>query len=72
MATTPIHAHGFNEDLSPSNLENNKRLEANTLRNYLGRYKECLKEQFPQHNDFHNLADDNDPKWWSEMLMRRD
>jgi hypothetical protein len=27
-----------------------------------------LKEQFPQHHDFQNLADDNDPKWWSEML----
>ena len=49
MATTPIPAYGFKEDLSPSNLENNKRLKASTLVNYLGQYKEFLKEQFPQH-----------------------
>jgi len=48
MATTPIPAYGFKEDLSPLNPENNKRLKVRTLVNYLGQYKEFLKEQFPQ------------------------
>jgi hypothetical protein len=43
MATTPIPAYGFKEDLSPSSLESNKRLKASTLVKYLG---QCKKVAF--------------------------
>ena len=62
MAITPIQAYNaFDDDINPTNQENRRCVSTSTCLQYIGQWFKNLHANYPHHNDFINLANDEYP-----------
>jgi hypothetical protein len=66
-SSTAIPAYA-NENMQPSNPENKRLCQRNSIEKYIIQIKEWVKSKFPNHPDFQSPENNFNPSWWNELL----
>jgi hypothetical protein len=66
-SSTAIPAYA-DENMQPSNRENKRLCQRNTIEKYIIQIKEWIKSKFPHHPDFQSPESNFNPSWWTELL----